>query len=201
METMVTTERRRDVTLTLPDDFLPVNDEYQPFRIIERRNFMQTKLEVPALVKTMKLPCNKRILEIGCGPGIALVPLAKLCKPARLVGIDIDDLLLKQAQSRLRENHIRVELYQEDVRNLPFPDESFDIVIDFGTCYHINRRVRALKEITRVLAPGGTFAYETPLVQLLAHPVRSFRKRVPWKLAPNLQPERAWILWASRTKR
>jgi ubiquinone/menaquinone biosynthesis C-methylase UbiE len=48
---------------------------------------------------------------------------------------------------------------QADVRSLPFDDESFDTVFDFGTCHHISAPVRALGEIARVLRPGGTAAF------------------------------------------
>lgn len=193
MTTLIETEIKQS-------EFLPVNDEYQPFRIVSRRNFMQENLEIPAMVKIMNLPLHKRILEIGCGPGVALPPLANLCKPTRLVGIDSDADLLCQAHARLRDREIRAELYQQDVRNLAFSDAAFDIVIDFGTCYHINRRVMALKEISRILSKGGLFVCETPFNQFLSHPVRSFRKRIPWQFAPELRISRYAVMWSSRIK-
>lgn len=199
MET-VTAEHKQSVIMK-PEEFRPVNDEYQPFRIVESRNWKQENLEVPLFVKLMMLPQHKRVLEIGCGPGIALAPLAKQCRPLRLVGIDIDDVLLARAEKRLKERRIMAELYQEDVRRLPFPDGSFDIVVDFGTCYHINRRVMALREITRVLAKGGIFAYETKFNQLLSHPVRSFRSRIPWHMAPLLEFRGSAVMWSSRVKK
>ena len=198
MDTMLAEERQ--VEQVTREEFRPVNDEYRPCKIVERRNFMQEHLEVPALVRAMKLPLYKRILEIGCGPGIALAPLAKYCRPLRLVGIDIDDELLKKAKRRIKERQIMAELYQEDVRRLPFPDESFDIVVDFGTCYHVNRRVMALREIRRVLAKGGIFVYETRFSQLLSHPVRSFRQRIPWQMVPELKFRWAAVMWSSRVK-
>lgn len=194
MSTLVTVKR-------IQKEFLPVNDEYQPFKLVNWRNFVHKHLEVPVFVNVMNLPTYQRILEIGCGPGIALVPLAKLCKPKRLVGIDIDEQLLKEAQTRLNEHGVHAELYQEDIRKLPFPDESFDIVVDFGTSYHINRRVMALREVMRVLSNGGIFVFETPFNQFLSHPARSFGKRIPWQMVPQLQLRRAAIMWSSRVKR
>jgi ubiquinone/menaquinone biosynthesis C-methylase UbiE len=87
------------------------------------------------------------------------------------------------------------------VRAMPFPDHSFDVVIDFGTCYHVDRPSEALEEISRVLRPGGTFAYETPLNQLISHPIRSAGRRLPWAAAADLIPERHALLWAARSKR
>jgi ubiquinone/menaquinone biosynthesis C-methylase UbiE len=62
---------------------------------------------------------------------------------------------------------------------MPFADESIDIVIDFGTLYHIARSPAALDEIARVLVPGGAFVYETKASQFLSHPVRSRGRRLP----------------------
>jgi len=197
---LVETEVRYNTALTLHENFIPVNDEYRPFKLIARRNSWQQSLEVPLMVKALRLPSYQRVLEIGCGQGFALTALAQHCRPTRLVGVDIDHFLLKDAEKRIRKSGIRAELYQEDVRRLPFADACFDLVIDFGTTYHLNRRLKALKEIARVLSHGGIFAYETPLNQILSHPLRSRGRRIRWDLAAQLQSRRAAVLWSSRSK-
>ncbi len=73
-------------------------------------------------------------------------------------------------------------------------------MVDFGTCYHVARREQALREIARVLAPRGLFVHETRASQLLAHPVRSFGRRLPWPALPELRPHRHALLWASRIR-
>lgn len=199
METLVTTKRRHEHILT-DRTFIPVNDEYRPFELVNRRDFILEHFAVPFMVKSMKLPRSQRLLEVGCGAGVALSPLAKHCEPTRLVGIDIEMSLLKLAERKLKDRGVRGELYQEDVRRLPFADGSFDIIVDFGTCYHINRRVMALKEISRVLAKGGVFVFETPLNQFFSHPVRSFDKHLPFHKAPQLHRHRSAIFWSSMVK-
>jgi ubiquinone/menaquinone biosynthesis C-methylase UbiE len=84
---------------------------------------------------------------------------------------------------------------------MPFPDAAFDLVVDFGTCYHIARPETALAEIARVLAPGGLFVHETPLSQVLSHPVRSFGRRIPWRLGPWFERHRTALLWSARRRR
>ena len=79
-------------------------------------------------------------------------------------------------------------------------DRTFDVVIDFGTCYHISRQADALSEISRVLRPSGVFVSETKFSQLLSHPVRSRGRAVPWHLAPELRLQRHAGLWASRVR-
>ncbi len=96
---------------------------------------------------------------------------------------------------------MKAELVWGDVRDLPFADAAFDVVIDFGTCYHIARPGPALAEIERVLAEGGVFVHETRASQLLSHPARAWGRRLPWHLAPTLRPRRHGLLWASRSKR
>ncbi|MFQ5865837.1 MAG: class I SAM-dependent methyltransferase, partial [bacterium] len=95
---------------TLEKKIHPDQDYYRPFTNVARRDVMQETLEVPAVIRIMKLPCNKKMLEVGCGPGFALIPLAKLCKPTRLVGIDIDTGSLADAQKRLKTKLVSAEL-------------------------------------------------------------------------------------------
>jgi hypothetical protein len=64
----------------------------------------------------------------------------------------------------------------------------------------VSRRGLALREIARVLANGGRFVYETRPNQLLAHPVRSWGRRLPWHVVPELVPGRHALLWACRVK-
>jgi hypothetical protein len=51
-----------------------------------------------------------------------------------------------------------------------------------------------------VLRVGGHFIHETPIAQHLAHPVRSFGRRLPWSSRPTLVPERRAVLWSMRRK-
>ena len=176
--------------------------DYRPFPNVAWRNALQEYVEVPALVHLLDLPPEGRILEVGCGRGIALPTLARLCRPAHLAGLDIDGALLAEAEERLNTRHIQAELVQADVRDIPLPDESLDIVIDFGTCYHIAQPERALSEISRVLSVGGIFMAETPVSQLLAHPTRGpFWRKLPYSAMSSLVPTRNALLWSTWVKR
>jgi len=174
--------------------------EYQPFPNEQGRNNRQTQLEVPILVRALRLPTGARILEVGCGRGVALPVLDRLCRPQCLVGVDIDGELLTEAAGRLREEGARAELHCGDVRELPFADEAFDVVIDFGTLYHIAGADTAVGEVARVLISGGMFVYETKASQFLSHPVRSKGRCLPSFQDHGLRLRRWAMLWASRTK-
>jgi SAM-dependent methyltransferase len=178
--------------------------EYERFGNVEARNGLQERLEIPLLLHALRPPPGGRVLEVGCGRGIALPVLAERLRPAELIGIDIDPVLVAVARSRIRTNGLDASVVEGDVRSLPFDDDSVDLVIDFGTCYHVGGGFHgaraALREIGRVLRPGGRFIHETPIAQHLAHPVRSFGRRLPWATQPALVPERRAVLWSMRRK-
>jgi ubiquinone/menaquinone biosynthesis C-methylase UbiE len=175
--------------------------EYQPFPNEEGRNSRQASLEVPLMIRVLGLPTHGRVLEIGCGRGVALPVLGRLLRPSRLVGLDPVVGFLEEARLRLADAGVAAELVPGDVRRMPFPDAAFDLVVDFGTCYHIAWPEAALAEIARVLAPGGLLVHETPLSQLLSHPLRSFGRRIPWRLGPSLERYRTALLWSARRRR
>jgi ubiquinone/menaquinone biosynthesis C-methylase UbiE len=189
------------MTLAGIPTILPSADrEYRPFPNEEGRNSRQSSLEIPLMIHALGLAVGGRVLEVGCGRGVALPVLARLLRPSHLVGLDAEAEFLAEARSRLDDAGITAELIPGDVRRMPFPDAAFDLVVDFGTCYHIARAETALAEITRVLAPGGLFVHETPVSQLLSHPVRSFGRRIPWRLAPLLERQRTALLWSVRRR-
>ena len=167
------------------------------FPDVSWRNTLHAVLEVPAIVKLFDVPVGKRILQIGCGTGVAIPPLAKLCLPISLTGIDIAGGMLTDAATRLREESIKAELVLADVERMPFRDQAFDIAIDFGTIYHTGNPDRALAEITRVLDPGGMFVHETALGQMLAHPIRSHRRAISLHTGPLFGPGRTAGFWAA----
>jgi ubiquinone/menaquinone biosynthesis C-methylase UbiE len=177
-----------------------VQTQYSPFPDRTNRNWLQEYVEIPLMLGALSLPRRACVLEVGCGRGNALPALARRLAPSRLVGADIDVTLLATAGMRMERSTTQAELVAADMRDLPFPDGTFDIVIDFGTCYHIARPEDALREITRVLKPRGVFVTETRLSQLLAHPIRSRKRSLPWSSAPAIVAARHALLWQSRER-
>ena len=178
--------------------------DYMPFGNVETRNGLQALLEIPLMIRALKLPRGAQVLEIGCGRGVALPVLDDRLEPVELIGLDIDDILLAEARERVRNTCTYATLVEGDVRDLPFEVGRFDLVIDFGTCYHVSDtmdgRREALCEVARVLRPGGLFVHETRAAQRLAHPLRSFGRALPWWTVPSLVPDRSAVLWAARRK-
>jgi SAM-dependent methyltransferase len=182
----------------------PDRESYVAFGNVQARNDLQARLEIPLMLRLLGPPRGGRVLEIGCGRGIALPVLETLLAPSSLVGMDIDPVLIASANEQVRTTRISARVMRGDARALPLDSGTFDLVIDFGTCYHVGGGVdgarAAIREVARVLRPGGLFIYETPVAQRLAHPVRSFGRRLPWKAAPELRPYQRAVLWSMRRK-
>lgn len=177
---------------------------YAPFGNVETRNGLQALIEIPLMIRALRLPRGARVLEIGCGRGVALPVLDDLLAPTELVGLDIDPALLAVARERVWNTRTYATLVEGDVRDLPFESARFDLVIDFGTCYHASdtmaERRTALFEVARVLRDGGLFVHETRVAQRLAHPVRSLGRALPWREVRSLVPDRSAVLWGTRRK-
>ncbi|HEX7292206.1 MAG TPA: class I SAM-dependent methyltransferase [Conexibacter sp.] len=174
--------------------------EYQPFPNDRGRNWRQGRLEVPVLLRSLGLSSAPRMLEVGCGQGVALAALARLRQPCQLVGVDIDPLAVAAARRALDADRVDAEVRVADVRALPFEDGSFDLVIDFGTLFHIARADAGIAEIARVLTLGGLLVHETKISQVLSHPIRGRARRVPWEVEPRLRAQRWAGLWATRVR-
>lgn len=105
-------------------------------------------------------PKNALILEVGCGGGRTVRRLAALAPDGRVVGLDYSSASV--AVSRDTNAHEietgRVQILQGSVAALPFPDGTFDIVTAVETHYYWPDLPANVREILRVLKPGGTFA-------------------------------------------
>ncbi len=118
-----------------------------------------------------------RVLEVGVATGLNLAHYPPV---ERLVGIDPDDDKLTIARQRAAALGLTVELVCAGAETLPFPDASFDVVIVTWVLCSIPELAPSLREINRVLVPGGELAWVehgrsphrlTHLGQRLAGPV------------------------------
>jgi arsenite methyltransferase len=104
-------------------------------------------------------PINKgeAVLDIGCGAGVDTFIAAMMVGPTgRAVGIDMVPEMLKRAEINLQEMSVANVTFQEASADaLPFPDESFDVIISNGVFNLIPDKAKALREAFRVLKPKG----------------------------------------------
>lgn len=107
------------------------------------------------------LPCLRPgidLLDVGCGPGTLTVDLARRVAPGRVVGIDRSAGVLDEARRHAAEAGVGVAFEVGDVYALSHPDAAFDVVHAHQVLQHLTDPVAALREMRRVLRPGGLVA-------------------------------------------
>jgi ubiquinone/menaquinone biosynthesis C-methylase UbiE len=104
----------------------------------------------------LTLPNSAHILEVGCGPGWIWQENAQRIPPGWHVTLtDLSPGMLGQARATLASVNRDFTYAEVDVQELPFPDESCDAVIANHMLYHVPDLQRGLRQIHRVLKPGG----------------------------------------------
>lgn len=101
------------------------------------------------------LPDGADVLDVGTGPGVLVSELARRRPALRIVGVDLSADMIAAAQRNLREFGERASAQQGDVTELPFPDETFDLVVTSFSSHHWDDPSGAVPELARVLRPGG----------------------------------------------
>jgi 2-polyprenyl-3-methyl-5-hydroxy-6-metoxy-1,4-benzoquinol methylase len=98
---------------------------------------------------------GKRVLEIGCGLGSHSQLLAEAgCK---LTSIDLTPRAVDLTTKRLKLNHLPADVREMDAEKMDFPDHEFDFVWSWGVIHHSAHTDVIVKQVARVLKPGGEF--------------------------------------------
>ncbi|MBZ5621203.1 MAG: class I SAM-dependent methyltransferase [Acidobacteriia bacterium] len=128
-------------------------------RVVQAMNLGHATMTDWGLQQVM-VPKNAVILDVGCGGGRTVRRLAALAPEGKIVGLDYSAASVAVS----RETNVqdiengRVRIEQGSVAALPFPDRTFDIVTAVETHYYWPDLPANVREILRVLKPGGTFA-------------------------------------------
>ncbi|MFE9625219.1 class I SAM-dependent methyltransferase [Streptomyces sp. NPDC006527] len=141
-----------------------------------------------AAVAELRLREGHRVLDAGCGTGRALTPLRAAVGPSGVVvGADLTPAMLAAAVRAGRDRHGRLVL--ADVAALPLRPGSLDAVFGAGLISHLPRPAENLRELARVVRPGGTLALFHPIGRA-ALAARQGRQITPEDLRaePNLRP-------------
>ena len=121
------------------------------------------------LLDHVSLCGHEMVLDLGCGPGLLLVAAARRLKTGKAIGVDmwISHAISENGPGSALQNAAiegvadRVEVKEGDVRRLPFEDGSFHVVVSNFVVHEMNSSVdreKMLREILRVLKPGGRLA-------------------------------------------
>jgi ubiquinone/menaquinone biosynthesis C-methylase UbiE len=141
-----------------------LNNEYTmlhyPFYVNEYDSFIQAQKNLTDYCISLLKPIrNKEILEIGCGNGVQALYINANYSPLRITGIDLNNANIEIANSeRDRANIDNVCFHIDDAQKLSYiPSDSIDIVLNIESAFHYPDKAAFLKEIHRVLKPGGEF--------------------------------------------
>ncbi len=115
-----------------------------------------------------------RLLDVGCGPGVSTFALAERLGPSvEVLGVDLSARMIGRAKKRLAAlgpsmAHVRFQI--GDAARLDLPDAHFDLITGHSFLYLVHDRSAVLRELRRVMRPGGTLvlmepARETSLAQ------------------------------------
>jgi ubiquinone/menaquinone biosynthesis C-methylase UbiE len=114
---------------------------------------------LPALVEDLLADLGgiRSGLDVGCGPGQFTILIAERLPGAEIYGIDLAPTMIELARRHAAASDAAGRLHFEvaDATHLPFADGTFDAVVSSGSIKHWPDQLGALREIYRVLAPGG----------------------------------------------
>lgn len=124
---------------------------------------------------------NQRILDVGCGFGGTVASLNENFSGMELIGLNIDIRQLLRAQEKIKARPGNVIYFEAaDACALPFPDQSFDVVLAVECIFHFAQRSQFFAEVWRVLKPGGRFAFSDFVSQDFFSPLMAFSSGWPF---------------------
>lgn len=122
------------------------------FDAVERHRYTEYAPWMPAVMGFDQFP-GARLLEVGCGMGTDLLQFAR--GGAKVTGVDLTPRSIEISRQHLAVYGKSGQFAITDAEHLPFADESFDVVYSNGVLHHTPDTAGAVREIHRVLRPGG----------------------------------------------
>ena len=135
------------------------------------RAFVQRHFEAKRLLAMGGAVRGGRVLEVGCGRGVGVEIILDVFKAARVEAFDLDPRMLRRASRRLGSRGNMVRLWVGDAAAIAQKDGHYDAVFDFGIIHHIPDWREAIREVYRVLKPGGRLYAEEVFSAVITSPV------------------------------
>ena len=109
------------------------------------------------LIQQANIQSGQRVLDLGCGTGLLTMMIKQSIPNAQVTGLDGDEKVLNIA--RVKSRGVDIQWDHALAFDMPYPDNSFDMVLSSFVTHHLTSvdKVRALKEVHRILRPNGSF--------------------------------------------
>ena len=161
-----------------------INEEYTmlhyPLYMSDSDTFLQSQTNLTDFcISKLGDVKNKRILEIGCGNGVQSMYILRKYMPANITGVDLSSeniaIANRQKESMGIEN---ARFFVDDAQSLKHIDnEGFDVVLNIESAFHYPDKPSFLKELYRVLKPGGQFL----IADVLTKRIKAVAGKKFWK--------------------
>lgn len=163
--------------------------------LAERGDWSREFVLDPAMTARAKLKPYRRALDVGCGEGRFCRILQGL--GVETVGLDPTEALIAEAQRRDPKGHYEIG----SANALPFDADAFDLVVSYLTLVDIEAYRTAIKEMARVLQPGGRFLIANLAGFVSANPDKKWLKdetgrKVTYRVDNYLIEHPFWLEWS-----
>jgi ubiquinone/menaquinone biosynthesis C-methylase UbiE len=136
---------------------------------------------------------SRRALDLACGTGYAAIGLAAAGLADEVHASDLSAGMLQRTKDNAIGAGVEVRLALADAERLPYADDSFDLIVARGALHHVPSPLSALREVRRVLEPGG-------VAVVLAEPTASGERQVGAVVGSAYRAMEAWRKLRRRTK-
>ena len=132
-------------------------------------SLLTKQIVVQRMIASLELRGHEQVLDVGCGRGLLLLEAARQLPQGRATGLDLwstrdqsgNAAAVTQRNAVLANVSDRVQIDTGDMRHMPYDDNSFDVIISSLAIHNLptqTDREEAVREISRVLKPGGRVA-------------------------------------------
>jgi len=142
-----------------------------------------TKEQVDFIEAVLNLPIGAKILDLACGFGRQIVPMAK--KGYEMTGLDYTPMFIELAQKKAEEENLKIDFIVGDMRKIPF-ENYFDGIYNYFTSFGFfsdKENFETLKQVSKALKPQGKFLLETLNRESL---IKNFHKTAWYKVGENV---------------
>jgi 2-polyprenyl-6-hydroxyphenyl methylase / 3-demethylubiquinone-9 3-methyltransferase len=130
-------------------------------KLLQNVGDMALKRRAKLMIDGLELEDGDKVLDVGCGDAFYLHLLSNLGMNLKLYGTDVDTAALESAKKNLRGKNIQFKI-GDLMKKLPYDDNTFDKVVMSEVAEHLPNDVKGLKEVLRVLKPGGIISLSVP---------------------------------------